>query len=250
MQLQIADKVRIEVAKAAIGGYQGQEPVVEPLGGAAERAGQVRIVMKNLRWKVITVLAVFVVFAAVGVYPIVAARYGIQSPGFLIDQQLKLGLDLKGGVHLVLRVQTDDALRLETEQEMERLRAELTDARHHRRRTSRARPDAFRRRRRPAGPGRRVPRRRPPKSRPNFDRSAGANGTYTFTMKPNVQVTLREEAVVQARQTIERRVNELGVTEPSIAQQGRRRSDPRPAARRHRRRAGEGDHRVDRVSSS
>src|SRR5437870_9751380 len=28
VQLQIADKVRIEVAKAAIGGYQGQEPVV------------------------------------------------------------------------------------------------------------------------------------------------------------------------------------------------------------------------------
>jgi preprotein translocase subunit YajC len=29
VQLQIADKVRIEVAKAAIGGYQGQPPVVE-----------------------------------------------------------------------------------------------------------------------------------------------------------------------------------------------------------------------------
>ncbi len=29
VQLEIADKVRIEVAKAAIGGYQGQEPVVE-----------------------------------------------------------------------------------------------------------------------------------------------------------------------------------------------------------------------------
>jgi len=28
VQLQIAEKVRIEVAKAAIGGYQGQEPVV------------------------------------------------------------------------------------------------------------------------------------------------------------------------------------------------------------------------------
>ena len=39
-------------------------------------------------------------------------------------------------------------------------------------------------------------------------------------MKPNIQVNLRDEAVVQARQTIERRVNELGVTEPSIAQQG------------------------------
>jgi preprotein translocase subunit YajC len=30
IQLQIADKVRIEVSKAAIGGYQGQAPVVEP----------------------------------------------------------------------------------------------------------------------------------------------------------------------------------------------------------------------------
>ena len=29
VQLQVADKVRIEVAKASIGGYQGQEPVVE-----------------------------------------------------------------------------------------------------------------------------------------------------------------------------------------------------------------------------
>ena len=37
VQLQIADKVRVEVARAAIGGYQGQEPVVEPLGGTAEQ---------------------------------------------------------------------------------------------------------------------------------------------------------------------------------------------------------------------
>ncbi len=33
VQVQIADKVRVEVAKAAIGGYQGQEPVVEPATG-------------------------------------------------------------------------------------------------------------------------------------------------------------------------------------------------------------------------
>src|SRR5437667_8978714 len=29
LQLQIADKIRIEVARSAIGGYQGQAPVVE-----------------------------------------------------------------------------------------------------------------------------------------------------------------------------------------------------------------------------
>src|SRR5712664_3538142 len=79
----------------------------------------------NLRWKIIPILVAFVVFASVGVYPIVAARYGVHRPAVIMDKQLKLGLDLKGGVHLVLRVQTDDALRLQTEQEMERLRANL-----------------------------------------------------------------------------------------------------------------------------
>src|SRR6185436_13140259 len=137
--------------------------------------------MSNLRWKVITVVAVTVIFFAVGVWPLIAQRYGITQPSWLMDKALKLGLDLKGGVHLVLRVQTDDALRLTTQQEMERLRETL-------------------------------------KSRQITVGSMDA--TDIFTMKPNVQVTLRDESVVQARETIERRVNELGVTEPSIAQQG------------------------------
>jgi preprotein translocase subunit YajC len=34
VQLQIADKVRIDVSRAAIGGYQGQAPVVEPQGSS------------------------------------------------------------------------------------------------------------------------------------------------------------------------------------------------------------------------
>jgi preprotein translocase subunit YajC len=32
VQVQIADKVRIEVSRAAVGGYQGQEPVVPEQG--------------------------------------------------------------------------------------------------------------------------------------------------------------------------------------------------------------------------
>ena len=32
VQLQIADKVRVEVSRAAVGGYQGQEPVVTDSG--------------------------------------------------------------------------------------------------------------------------------------------------------------------------------------------------------------------------
>src|SRR5215210_5212223 len=34
VQLQIADKVRIEIARASVGGYQGQEPVVSESGNA------------------------------------------------------------------------------------------------------------------------------------------------------------------------------------------------------------------------
>ena len=34
VQLQIADRVRVEVSRPSIGGYQGQEAVVEPIGGA------------------------------------------------------------------------------------------------------------------------------------------------------------------------------------------------------------------------
>ena len=34
VQLQIADKVRIEIARAAVGGYQGQDPVVQDSGNA------------------------------------------------------------------------------------------------------------------------------------------------------------------------------------------------------------------------
>lgn len=34
LQLQIADKVRIEIARAAVGGYQGQDPIVPESGNS------------------------------------------------------------------------------------------------------------------------------------------------------------------------------------------------------------------------
>jgi preprotein translocase subunit SecD len=175
--------------------------------------------MSTLRWKVLTVIAVLLIFGTVGVYPIVASRFGLPLPQWLRDKGLKLGLDLKGGVHLVLRVQTDDALNLETVTEMERLRELLSTSSIQASNVSQVSPTQFK-----------VEgiqdaqdaafRQAAAEVEANFDRSSGVGGVYTFTLKPNVQQTLREEAVVQARQTIERRVNELGVAEPIIAQQG------------------------------
>src|SRR5262252_2399258 len=175
--------------------------------------------MQNIRWKVITILVVFIVFAGVGVYPILAARFHWPSPSWLQEKQLKLGLDLKGGLNLEMRVQTDDALKLETDQESERLRDELT------KRgvmfTNITTPSVTQFRVEGIQPAQDAAFRQAANEvQTNFDRSPGANGTYTFTMKQSVAQTLRDEAVVQARETIERRINELGVTEPSISQQG------------------------------
>jgi len=174
--------------------------------------------MSNLQWKLVLCVAVFIVFFGVGVYPILAVRYNLPAPGWLRDRQLKLGLDLKGGVHLVLRVQTDDALRVKTEQDSGRLQEEL------KRRSVPAtvaiqdvttfRVDGV-----PPAQDQAF-RQAAEQESIDFERGTGTNGSYTFAMRPNIAQALREEAVVQARQTIERRVNELGVTEPSIAQQG------------------------------
>src|SRR5215471_2965573 len=69
---------------------------------------------KNLRWKILTILAVFLVFFAIGPYPLIADHYHLPNPAWLKANELKLGLDLKGGVQLRMRVNTDDALRITT----------------------------------------------------------------------------------------------------------------------------------------
>lgn len=160
---------------------------------------------KNLRWKLLAVVAVLVLSVAAFYPP---------------SERVRLGLDLMGGVHLVMRVQTDDALRLETEMTSERLRAALETAGVPVESISVESPTRF------AVTG--VPTDRDAEFRASatevadavFSREPGAGGSYAFEIRPNIAVQLRDEAVRQALQTIERRVNELGVSEPIIAPYG------------------------------
>jgi preprotein translocase subunit SecD len=174
---------------------------------------------KNLRWKILTCLVVLIVFSAVGVYPILANNYGWPAPQAIKDKQLRLGLDLAGGVHLDLQVKTDTALRVETELQMQRLIEAARNASISVGATTVVSAVQFRIEGVPSAQDQAF-RQAAAEADATFDRAPGANGTYTFTMKPNVQRQLREEAVVQAQQTIERRVNELGVAEPSISRTG------------------------------
>jgi preprotein translocase subunit SecD len=165
------------------------------------------------------ILTVLVISSSIGVFPVVATCYGVTRPRFLLDKALKLGLDLKGGVYLVVRVQTDEGLRIQTEAESERLREQLAKARVTFRNLTISSPIQIRIDRiTPEQDG--VFRQAATEAETTFERTAEPNGTYLFTLRPNVQAALREESVVQALQTIERRVNGLGVAEPSIARQG------------------------------
>jgi preprotein translocase subunit SecD len=174
---------------------------------------------KNLRWKIITILAVFVVFFGIGVYPLLATRYRLPAPGWLMQHQLKLGLDLKGGVHLVLRVVTDDALKLTTTATSEQLRESLRTSNITTSSITVGSPTQFRVEGVAQDRDADFRRAADEIASTNYDRNPGPNGSYDFTMKAVVARNLREQAVQQALQTIDRRVNELGVSEPSISRQ-------------------------------
>src|SRR5262245_988655 len=175
---------------------------------------------KNIRWKLLTSLAVFVIFFAVGVYPILAQRYHMPLPGWLAAKQLKLGLDLKGGVQLVLRVQTNEALKIHTTTTSEQLREGLRTAGITVTSISVSSPTVFRVEGVPADKDAQFTRLADDQTTTEYERNSGAGGTYDFKMRDNIARTMGEQAVTQARETIDRRVNELGVTEPIISLYG------------------------------
>ena len=134
---------------------------------------------KNLRWRVLAILAV-VALSVWGFYP--------------PQQKVRLGLDLQGGVHLVLRVQTNDALRLDTETTMEQLR-EAAEAKGLANLTfSPVDPTRFRVEGIPQGQDAAF-REAAVDVETRFNRESGTGGSYGFVMKPNLIVQLREDGV-------------------------------------------------------
>ena len=176
--------------------------------------------MKNIRWKVFTVIGVFLVFFTLGVYPILANRYHAPAPQWLKDKALKLGLDLRGGVHLVLRVHTDEALRTSTGTTSEQLRSAASAAGVNVTSVSITSPTSFRVEGVPQDRDAEFRRVADEITGANYGRNPGAGGAYDFAMRPNIAQQMREQTVVQAQETIERRVNELGVSEPNISVYG------------------------------
>jgi preprotein translocase subunit SecD len=122
-------------------------------------------------------------------------------------------------VQVVLKVHTDDALRISTEGTSEQLREALQTAGITFSAITVTAPTAFRVESVPPDKDGEFRRIRTSWPRPAIP-AIRCRRTYDFTMLANVERNMREQAMVQAFDTIERRVNELGVAEPIIARHG------------------------------
>jgi len=168
--------------------------------------------MKNFNWKLVTIIAVI----AVAVWMITPPMDTPTRKG-----KVSLGLDLKGGVQLVLKVKTDEALMYTSEDAAERLRVAMREkgiagvtvavqgpTRIVANGVPPAQDAAFK-----------VLADAQPELKANYT-TTGTAGGYAFEMRQPVQQTLKTQAVEQALQTVERRVNALGVSEPVVAPYG------------------------------
>jgi preprotein translocase subunit SecD len=168
---------------------------------------------KNLRWKLIAIAA-FTVICILGVT-------GFPPSLESMKQRIHLGLDLKGGTHLILQVVTDDAINIETDLAVERIKDDL-----------RTRQIAFAEVKKRDFHSLEIREVDPAKTSDlrtmtdedfrDWDRStlAEAPNSSLLTMKPAVEQALRAQSVKQAIETIRKRVDQLGVTEPVIQEHG------------------------------
>ena len=138
-----------------------------------------------------------------------------------VRNRIRLGLDLKGGTHLILQVQVEDAVNITTDQTLERLRDELkaknipyadirkTDSTHILLQNVAQEKsgdlevlvrDQF----------------------PDWDlaRVPGDPASRALSLRVAASGTIRNNALQQAMSTIRNRIDQLGVSEPTIAEYG------------------------------
>lgn len=179
---------------------------------------------RTLIWRAV-IIAVVVLLS---IYGIIGLPKSWQQVRDNLRNNIRLGLDLRGGSHLILQVQVQDAVKVEADQVMERLREtlrkagidwttmdrndpstieEADDIQIYVRGVQEARTADFRR-----------------IVAENFPQwvltPVGAND-YRLTMRPSELLALKRDTVERSIRTIEQRINGLGLTEPVIQQHGR-----------------------------
>lgn len=158
----------------------------------------------NLLWKVGLIVAILVIFT-VAIIPTKS------NP-----EPIRRGLDLKGGTHLVMRVNVGDAVRLETDQAMEALKSQAAKNTLPAPVTHRVNDSTFLAVP-PAGVGASAYDRLAADYKGEWDVNTTSEGALEFKMKPASVTGIERDTVTHAVETIDNRINALGVTEPYIA---------------------------------
>jgi preprotein translocase subunit SecD len=139
-----------------------------------------------------------------------------------VPGKIKLGLDLKGGIHLVLQVVVDDALNATIDDAVQTTRDQATRKGIVLSAVSRVNATSFS----VAGvePARIKDMRDILKDffRTDWEIREPADGRFLVQMSDSQQRRIKERTVAEAIRTLERRVNQLGVAEPVIAPHGSR----------------------------
>jgi protein-export membrane protein SecD len=178
---------------------------------------------KNLtgRTVIIVVTILLCVFGIIG-FPKSKAQI---SENF--QKNIHLGLDLKGGTRLVLQVQVQDAVRSDADQNIERLREELKKANINYEALDRNDPQTVDTADTIEIHVKGVPSTSSSAFRnlvndrfPDWTATPVSSTDYKLTMKPTSLLQLKSDTVKRARDTIEERINTLGVAETAVQQLG------------------------------
>jgi preprotein translocase subunit SecD len=137
----------------------------------------------------------------------------------LPSKPIALGLDLQGGIHLVLEVQTDKAVENHVDALIEQLRRDAREKEIATRDWKRDGSDALTFT--VVGEGKAAAMQKlVADSYPNLVPSAGADGSQRYKLQQAEVDGIKQLSVEQALETIRNRVDEFGVAEPTIQRTG------------------------------
>jgi preprotein translocase subunit SecD len=167
--------------------------------------------------KTLFILAVLLVFVY-GIFGI-PKGVGLSAWKTALTDRIHLGLDLKGGIHLVLQVMVDEAVSAETDNAVARVQADLQQGGFPAQSVLKPdpkQPQIIEIRGTPADKGSDVRNLLDTRYGTQYTLSSGPNNSWTLTMKQAEVQTIEQHALQQAIDTIRTRIDNLGVAEPTI----------------------------------
>jgi preprotein translocase subunit SecD len=179
---------------------------------------------KSLRTKAILILAI----TLVSIYGIIGLPKSKEELVANWKKNIKLGLDLRGGSHLVLQVQVQDAFRAEADVTIERLREDLNKQGISFNAIERNDPQSLADADQIQITIKGVPldKTAPLRTLVNEKHTQWVLGAinsqdYRLNLKPTESLALRRDTLTRSMHTIESRINGLGLAESTVQQRGR-----------------------------